>query len=211
MQKVNGKVWIENVDFDVKDVSQLDPKIYRIPMKLMQVGGNIEIGPGIPTETGNGIYCANLTMEQISDQITQLLNAKENEERDHEEQQEESDELSMMEASIERLGENSENEIDNILVSIYRISKNYRLGKMHLYMGVDVDSALNSLIADYEKNVVPKINDLSINAKKELLEKLQDVLNNPIFRIEEDFFRDAIKRINTSLNLPQEGSVPRQK
>ena len=67
MKDINGKIWIENVDGDIKNISQLDPEIYKVPIKLMQFGANIEIGPAIQPvcKNDNGIYCTNLTIDQI--------------------------------------------------------------------------------------------------------------------------------------------------
>lgn len=223
MQEVNGKIWIENVEREVKDASQLDPNIYKIPMWLMQHGGNIEIGPGMPPEKrdhdmepmhgekidyGNGIYCTNLTV----DQIVQLLKEKDVEERALEAQQKASEDLDMdVEPTMEELGLDLENKVDSIVASIYRKSRNYRLGRSHLLMGIPIGDALENLVASYESDIVPKINGLSDEEKKELLEKLQGVLDNPIVNIERGFFTKSIESINASLNLPQEGSKPIKK
>lgn len=218
MKEINGKIWIENVDRDVKDVLQLDPKIYKIPMRLMQVGGNIEIGEAIPPEHGNGIYCTNLTMEQISEQVSYVYGTKESEETILEDQQRESEKIIPEEEQkepeelyMEELEKSSKSKVDSIFASIYRISKDYRIGKTHLLFGVPVGASLDHLVDDYEKNVVPEFEDLSSEEKKELSENLQNLLDNGLFHIEWYFVTNAIERINASLNLPQEGSTPRKK
>lgn len=205
MKEVNGKIWIENVSRDVKDVQQLDLNTYRIPARLMQVGGNIEIGPAIPPEYGNGIYCTNLTMKQVIEQVSYVYNEGGADKRT------EDNEKEPKEGYSEGLDDSPDSRVDNILASIYRKSKNYRLGQSHLFMGFPVGESLEHLVSSYESDIVPKFDELSMDEKQELLEKLQNVLDNPALRLERAFFTNAIERINASLNLPQNGSNPKRK
>ncbi len=215
MREVNGKIWIENVDRYVKDVSQLDLKTYRIPARLMQVGGNLEIGPGLSNKNEgddteladeeiskyvNGIYCTNLTMEQVMEQVSYVYGDKKSEERTTVEKEPE-------EVYMEELEKSAKSKVDSLVASIYRISKNYRMGKTHLYMGVPIGESLDHLVADYNNNVVPEFATLSNEEKEELVEKLQCLLDNGLFRIERDFVTNAIERISALLNLPKEGST----
>ncbi len=218
MKEVNGKIWIENVSRDVTDVSQLDLKDYRIPARLMEVGGIIEIGPAIqPTHEGedielnpgdiskyvNGIYCTNLTMEQVMEQVHLVFNdSKVLKTPTEKEEEKEPEKLDMQEPET-----TAKSNVDSIYASIYRIGEDYRTGKSHLLMGVPVGASLEHLVDDYKKNVVPKFATLSSEEKEELLEKLQNLLDNGTLHIERSVVTNAIDSINALLNLPQEGST----
>lgn len=217
MREINGKIWIENVDRDVEDISQLDLKTYRIPARLMEVGGILEIGPGISPKNEddgieqeykdiskyvNGIYCTNLTMEQVSEQVHLVFDEDNKEKVKHTEEEKEPEE-----AYMEELEKNAESEVDKIVATIFRIGKDYRIGKTHLYMGVPIGASLEHLVDDYNKNVVPEFATLSSEEQAELVEKLQCLLDNGLFSIERDVVTNAIDRINALLNLPQEGST----
>lgn len=222
MKEVNGKIWIENVSRDVKDISQLDLKTYRIPARLMEVGGILEIGPGISpkneddgVEQGyediskyvNGIYCTNLTMEQVMEQVHLVFNEdKPYKPTIKEEEPKEPEKLDMQEPET-----TAKSNVDSIYASIYRIGEDYRTGKSHLLMGVPVGASLEHLVDDYKKNVVPKFATLSSEEKEELLEKLQNLLDNGTLHIERSVVTNAIDSINALLSLSQEGSKPIKK
>lgn len=208
MKEVNGKIFIENVDYEIKDVSQLDPRIYKTLIKLMQAGANIEIGPAIlPKDVVsypdlNGVYCTNLTIKQIR----QILNPKNSKEETLEGMQNESEYLSVDASSPEDLDENSEKIIDDIVDLILKKSENYYLAQSHALLGIIMDDILVNLVNDYENEIVPKINSLSIEAKKELLEKLQATLNMyQNHHMEKGFFHKAINHIESELNCEKDG------
>ena len=159
MKISNGKVWYENISEEINDISQLDRNIYKGLFELIEHGANFEIGPGIPPEHGNGLYCTNWTIEQITDYFSNNSYEKE--------------------ATIDIAEEKSlPNELFDTIINM---AKSYQLADIHAKIGINTGDVLYGIESKYETEIIPKMKSLSEEDRKKLLTLIENEIekNDP--------------------------------
>ena len=147
MKISNGKVWYENISKEIKDISQLDRNIYKGLFELIEHGAIFEIGPGIPPEHGNGLYCTNWNIEQITDYFSNRFSEKE----------------TTIDIAKEK---NLPNELFNTIINM---AKSYQLAYIHAKIGINTGDVLDEISSKYETEIIPKMKSLSEEDRKILL------------------------------------------
>lgn len=166
----DNKVWIENVEKNVKGLADLSKEIYKIPWLLSKHGAEFEIGPSIPSKFSsflNGLYCTNLSEKEVRE----IINSHDFEK-----------ELDPIKSSASNARNDMDKaslpEVESIFESIKSVCENYYLACSHgLLFGIDVNDILDSVIDEFENLVIPSVNGLSTQDKQSLLALLQNMSN----------------------------------
>ena len=170
----NGKVWYENISKEINNISQLDRNIYKGLFELIEHGANFEIGPGIPPEHGNGLYCTNWTIEQITNYFSNRFSEKE--------------------TTIDIAEEKSLPK--ELFDTIIKMAKSYQLAYIHAKIGINTGDVLDKISSKYETEIIPKMKSLSEEEKKELLSLIEAEIEKNDPNVPKNFLKD-IKEVLT--------------
>ena len=177
----NGKVWYENISKEIKDISQLDRNIYKCLFELIEHGANFEIGPGIPPEHGNGLYCTNWTIEQITNYF--------------------SNRFSEQETTIDIAEEKSLPK--ELFDTIIKMAKSYQLAYIHAKIGINTGDVLYGIESKYETEIIPKMKSLSEEDRKKLL----TLIENEIEKNDPNVPKNFLKNIKEVLTQSKKRSI----
>ncbi|MCH5166702.1 MAG: hypothetical protein J1F35_02300 [Erysipelotrichales bacterium] len=189
MEIINGKVWVENTSANIDNIDDLDLNTYRLIKLLLLRGAKMEIGPG--NGYGAGIYCSNLTIEQIKAIIT-----------DNENQN-----VTITADSFD--APTPEEEVpatDDIVGQSYKtikaLSKSYYEAELHGLMGVNTGDILERIVSQYKEDVLPIVLELPDDDKIRLVTRLEEV------KMEKEVSIGLINVIINSVNISMKNEVP---
>ena len=169
-----GKVWYENISKEINDISQLDRNIYKGLFELIGQGANFEIGPGIPPEDGNGLYCTNWTIEQITNYFSNRFSEKE--------------------TTIDIAEEKSlPNELFDTIINM---AKSYQLAYIHANIGINTGDVLDEISSKYKTEIIPKMKSLSEEDRKILLTLIETEIEKNDPNVPKNFLKN-IKEVLT--------------
>ena len=191
MKVINGKVWIENTDASITDITNLDLDTYKLIKLLMLRGAQMEIGPG--NGYGAGIYCTNLTVDQIRSIIVDHHNNKVTITADDFKDE------NREEAVIK-------DKVDNIYNTIKNLSHNYYTAELHGLIGaVNTQDILSNITKQCHEDVLPAIVELTDEEKVRLTAMLEELKN------EQEVNIGLINVIINSTNISMEREIPKTK
>ena len=204
---LDGKVWYENISKKINDISQLDRDTFKGLFELIEQGANFEIGPGIPPEDGNGLYCTNWTIEQITNYFSNRFSEKETT-IDIAEEKSLPNELfdtiintnyfsnrfSEKEATIDIAEEKSlPNEL---FYTIINMAKSYQLAYIHASIGFNTGDVLDEISSKYKTEIKPKMKSLSEEDRKKLLTLIETEIEKNDPNVPKNFLEN-IKEVLT--------------
>ena len=169
-----GKVWYENISKEINDISQLDRNIYKGLFELIEHGANFEIGPGIPPEDGNGLYCTNWTIEQITNYFSNRFSEKE--------------------TTIDIAEEKSLPK--ELFDTIINMAKSYQLAYIHANIGINTGDVLDEISSKYKTEIIPKMKSLSEEDRKKLLTLIETEIEKNDPNVPKNFLKN-IKEVLT--------------
>lgn len=190
MEVINGKVWITNVNSEITDISQLDLH-NNFWGELTEAGAKFELGAGNPPEYGPGVYCTNLSKEQIIQIYADNFKKKHGVSATNEG-------LSIVVDAQETKTDEPEDTVENIYGKIRRISRSYNLAVFHGMMGFNTGDIIEKMEDTYQNEVVPLINELSSEDKSRLIEKLEELLSFDR-NVDTKSIQNAIEYITSSM------------
>ena len=174
MEISNGKVWYENISKEINDISQLDRNTYKDLFDLIEHGAIFEIGPGMPPEHGNGLYCTNWTIEQITDYFSNRFYEKE--------------------TTIDIAEEKSlPNELFDTIINM---AKSYQAAYIHASIGLNTGDVLYKIRSKYKTDIKPKMKSLSEEDRKILLTLIETEIEKNDPNVPKNFLEN-IKEVLT--------------